>query len=140
MSASPDYAYGRDTTAEFFYYAKHFNKDIEVVGEVWPKLFQPDYSEIITRLVQGRPQAIYSCFWGGDLSSFIDQASIYALLKGRDFFAVNMADYTVLTAVKNLPERINSGNRYLRSSPKTPANPPWPHASRAQSKNPPTQP
>ncbi|NYT84851.1 ABC transporter substrate-binding protein [Pollutimonas harenae] len=138
MSASPDYAYGRDTTAEFFYYAKHFNKDIEVVGEVWPKLFQPDYSEIITRIVQERPQAIYSCLWGGDLSSFIDQASIYALLNGRDFFAVNMADYTVLTAVKNLPKGIHSGNRYLRSFPNTPANQAWGDAYRAAYKDLPT--
>ncbi|MGB6103127.1 MAG: ABC transporter substrate-binding protein [Pusillimonas sp.] len=138
MSASPDYAYGRDTTAEFFQYAKHFNKDIEVVGEVWPKLFQPDYSEVITRLVQGRPQAMYSCLWGGDLSSFIEQANIYALLKGLDFFAVNMADYTVLTAVKNLPEGIHSGNRYLRSFPDSPANQAWADAYRAAYKDLPT--
>ncbi|MFM7503493.1 MAG: ABC transporter substrate-binding protein, partial [Betaproteobacteria bacterium] len=30
MSVSPDYAYGRDTTAEFLEYLKYFNKDIEV--------------------------------------------------------------------------------------------------------------
>jgi branched-chain amino acid transport system substrate-binding protein len=78
MSISPDYAYGRDTTAEYFEYLKHFNKDIEVVGQVWPKLFQADYSENITRLVQGKPQALYSALWGGDMTSFIDQAGIYA--------------------------------------------------------------
>jgi branched-chain amino acid transport system substrate-binding protein len=125
MTVSPDYAYGRDTTAEFIEYLKYFNKDIEVIGEVWPKLFQPDYSESITRLVQGRPQAIYSCVWGGDLTSFIDQANIYALFKDRQFFAVNMADYAVLTAVKSVPENLHSGNRYLKSFPNTPANTNW---------------
>ena len=125
MTISPDYAYGRDTTAEFLEYLKHFNKDVEVIGEVWPKLFQPDYSESITRLVQGRPQAIYSCVWGGDLTSFIDQASIYALFKDRQFFAVNMADYAVLTAVKSVPENLHSGNRYLKGFPNTPANTNW---------------
>lgn len=125
MSVSPDYAYGRDTTAEFFLYLKHFNKDIEVTGEVWPKIFQPDYSEVITRLVQGRPQAIYSALWGGDLSSFIDQGNIYALFKDPQFFAVNMADYTVLTQIKNVPPNLHSGNRYLRSFPNTSDNNAW---------------
>lgn len=125
MTCSPDYAYGRDTTAEFMQYLKHFNKDIEVSGEVWPKLFQPDYSEVITRMIQGKPQAIYSCLWGGDLSSFIDQANIYAMFKDRQFFAVNMADYTVLTKIKNVPENLHSGTRYLRSFPNTPTNNAW---------------
>ena len=125
MSISPDYAYGRDTTAEFFEYLKYFNKDIEVTNEVWPKLFQADYSESITRLLQGKPQAIYSALWGGDLTSFIDQASIYALFKDRQFFGVNMADYAVLTAVKTVPAGLHSGNRYLKSFPKTPANAAW---------------
>jgi branched-chain amino acid transport system substrate-binding protein len=125
MTVSPDYAYGRDNTAEFMEYLKHFNKDIEVIGEVWPKLFQPDYSESITRLIQGRPQAIYSCIWGGDLTSFMDQANIYALFKDRQFFAANMADYAVLTAVKAVPENLHSSNRYLKSFPSTSANANW---------------
>ncbi len=134
MTVSPDYAYGRDTTAEFIEYLKHFNKDIEVIGEVWPKLFQPDYSESITRLLQGRPQAIYSCVWGGDLTSFIDQANIYALFKDRQFFAVNMADYAVLTAVKGVPENLHSGNRYIKNFPNTTANTNWSNEYLAKNK------
>lgn len=125
MTCSPDYAYGRDTTAEFLLYLKRFSKDIEVTGEVWPKLFQPDYSELLTRLVQGKPQAMYSALWGGDLTSFIDQGNIYALFQNLQFFAVNMADYTVLSAVKNIPPGLHSGNRYLRSFPANPANRAW---------------
>jgi len=134
MTVSPDYAYGRDTTAEFIEYLKYFNKDVEVTGEVWPKLFQPDYSESITRLLQGRPQAIYSCVWGGDLTSFIDQASIYALFKDRQFFAVNMADYAVLTAVKSVPGNLHSGNRYIKNVPATAANANWCNAYQARFK------
>lgn len=138
MTCSPDYAYGRDTTAEFLLYLKRFNKDVEVVGDVWPKLFQPDYSEILTRLVQGKPQAIYSALWGGDLTSFIDQGNIYALFKNLQFFAVNMADYTVLSTVKNMPPGLHSGNRYLRSFPSSPANNAWADAYFAKHKEMPT--
>jgi branched-chain amino acid transport system substrate-binding protein len=85
MTVSPDYAYGRDTTNEFIEYLKFFNPSVEVIGDVWPKLFQADYTESVTRLLQGKPQAIYSALWGGDLTSFIDQASIYGLFKDREF-------------------------------------------------------
>ena len=134
MTVSPDYAYGRDTTAEYFEYLKHFNKDIEVVGQVWPKLFQADYSENITRLVQGKPQALYSALWGGDMTSFIDQAGIYALFKDKQFFSPNLAEYAVLTAVKSVPPNMHSGNRYLRSFPNTPANNAWADAYQAKFK------
>src|SRR5487761_1943493 len=101
MTCSPDYAYGRDTTAQYVEYLKMFYPEIEVVGEAWPKLFQPDYTEVITKILQAKPQALYSCLWGGDLTSYIDQGNIYALFGATQFFAVNMADYTALTAVKN---------------------------------------
>lgn len=138
LTCSPDYAYGRDTTAEFLLYLKRFNKDVEVVGEVWPKLFQPDYSEVITRMLQSKPQAIYSTLWGGDMSSFIDQGNIYGLFKNLQFFGVNMADYTLLTAVKNIPPNLHSGNRYLRSFPNSPANHAWADEYAAKYKGMPT--
>jgi branched-chain amino acid transport system substrate-binding protein len=135
MTCSPDYAYGRDTTAEFAEYLKFFNKDVEFVGEAWPKLFQADYSEVITRLLQVNPQAIYSCLWGGDLTSFIDQANIYALFSGKQFFSVNAADYAVLTNVKNVPLGLHSGNRYLQSFPNNPGNTNWASSYQAKFKD-----
>lgn len=122
MTISPDYAYGRDTTAEFVEFARSFNADIQITGETWPRLFQPDYTENITRLSQGRPQAIYSCLWAGDLVTFVEQASIFGLFAQAQFFAVNMADYTTLQQVRNLPRGVHSGNRYLRNFPPVPEN------------------
>lgn len=138
VTCSPDYAYGRDATADFVEFLKHFNPDVEIVAEAWPKLFQADYTEVITKILQAKPQAMYSCLWGGDLTSFIDQSSIYALFSQMQFFAVNMADYTALTAVKNLPPGIHSGNRYLRTFPKNKANMDWGNAYFAKYKEYPT--
>jgi branched-chain amino acid transport system substrate-binding protein len=132
MTTSPDYAYGRDTTAEYMSYVKYFNPDVEVVGEAWPKLFQPDYTEVLTKILQTKPQALYSCLWGGDVTAFIDQGNIYALFGQVETFAVNMADYTALTAVKNLPKGIHSGNRYIKTFPNTPENAAWGDAYRAK--------
>ena len=132
MTCSPDYAYGRDTTAQFVEYLKHFAPDVEIVGETWPKLFQPDYTDVITKTLQIKPQALYSALWGGDLTSYIDQGNIYALFGQTEFFAVNMADYTALTVVKNLPKGIHSGNRYIKSFPSTPENAAWADAYRTR--------
>jgi branched-chain amino acid transport system substrate-binding protein len=132
MTTSPDYAYGRDTTGEYMSYVKHFNPDVEVIGEAWPKLFQPDYTEVLTKILQTKPQALYSCLWGGDVTAFIDQGNIYALFGQVETFAVNMADYTALTAVKKLPKGIHSGNRYIKTFPNTPENAAWADAYRAK--------
>jgi branched-chain amino acid transport system substrate-binding protein len=132
MTCSPDYAYGRDTTAQYVEYLKHFKPGVEVLAEAWPKLFQPDYTEVITKILQTKPQALYSCLWGGDLTSFIDQANIYSLFGQLETFAVNMADYTALTAVKNLPKGIHSGDRYIKTFPNTPQNAAWGDQYRAK--------
>jgi len=132
MTCSPDYAYGRNTTAEFVEYLKHFSPDVEIVSDSWPKLFQADYTEVVTKILQTKPQALYPCLWGGDLTSFIDQGNIYALFGQIETFAVNMADYTALTAVKNLPPGIHSGNRYIKTFPKTPQNAAWADQYRAK--------
>lgn len=121
-TCSPDYAYGRTTTAEFMEYTKYFNSDVEVLGEAWPKLFQPDFTEVITRILQWKPDALYSALWGGDLVSFIDQSNLYALFGQMETFAVNLGDYPVLTAVEQLPEGIRSGSRYNKVIPQSAEN------------------
>lgn len=125
MSCSPDYAYGRDNTSLFLEYLKRFHPEVEVIGETWPKLFQADYTENITKILQTKPQALYSALWAGDLVSFIDQSSIYNLFAQTSLFAINMADYTTLTAVKNLPAGIHSAARYLKTFPAVAENAAW---------------
>ncbi len=132
MSCSPDYAYGRDNTSLFLEYLKKFHPEVEVVGKTWPKLFQADYTENITKILQVKPQALYSALWAGDLVSFVDQSSIYNLFSQSTVFAINMADYTTLTAVKNLPAGIHSAARYLKTFPANAENAAWGEAYHAK--------
>ena len=55
-----------------------------------------------------------------------------------EVFAINMADYTALTVVKNLPKGIHSGNRYIKTFPKTDRNAAYADAYRAKYKEYPT--
>jgi branched-chain amino acid transport system substrate-binding protein len=132
MSCSPDYAYGRDNTSLFMEYLKRFHPEVELVGETWPKLFQADYTENITKILQTKPQALYSALWAGDLVSFIDQSTIYNLFSETTLFAINMADYTTMTAVKNLPAGIHSSSRYLKTFPATAENAAWGESYKAK--------
>ena len=134
-TCSPDYAFGRDTTAQFIEYLKHFMPDIEVISQGWPKLGQPDFTEVITKILQAKPQALYSALYAGDLSAFVNQGNIYALFGAMQAFIPAMGDLPVLTAVKNLPAGIQSANRYLPNFPDTPANHAWGAAYRKANNN-----
>jgi branched-chain amino acid transport system substrate-binding protein len=123
-TCSPDYAYGRDTTAQYLQFLKQFNPDLEVVTDAWPKLGQPDFTEVITKLIQAKPQALFTLLYAGDLSAFVNQGNIYALFSQMAVATPNV-DYPVLAAIKNLPPGIQSATRYLETFPDTPANKEW---------------
>ena len=122
MSVNPDYAYGRDSDDTFFWALQKFSPGHKVIGKGWPKIFQPDYTEVITQIAREKPEAIYSSLWGGDLVSFIDQASLYGIFKNTEFFAINLADYTTMSAIKNLPKGLHSATRYVAAWPNTQEN------------------
>lgn len=122
MTCSPDYAYGRDNTAEFIQYAKVFEPSIEVVDQLWPKLFAPDYTESITKMLQVKPQAVYSALWGGDLVAFIEQSNLYRLFQNTAFFSGGLGDPPILTAIKQLPPGLNTVYRYNKKYPPFPEN------------------
>ncbi len=125
MVCSPDYAYGRDTSAEFLEYLKTFEPGVELAGDTWPKLFAADYTENITKILQVKPQALYTALYGGDLVTFVDQGNLYELFGQSKVFAVNMADYTTMREIKKLPKGIHSSNRYLSTFPASKANEEW---------------
>jgi branched-chain amino acid transport system substrate-binding protein len=124
-TCSPDYAFGRDTTAQFVEFLKHFKPDVEVISQSWPKLGQPDFTEVITKILQAKPQALYSALYAGDLSAFVNQGNVYALFGVMQVFVPAMGDLPVLTTVKNLPAGIQSACRYLPAFPDTSDNAAW---------------
>src|SRR6201995_4198615 len=123
-TCSPDYAYGRDVTAQYLQFLKMFDPDIEVVTDAWPKLGQPDFTEVITKLIQAKPQALFTLLYAADLSAFVNQANVYALFSQMTVGTPNV-DYPVMAAIKNLPPGIQSATRYLETFPATAANKEW---------------
>lgn len=135
MTIGPDYGYGRDTTEQFVRYLKHFSPNQQVLGEAWPKMFQPDYTEFISKIQQQKPQALFTCLIGGDLVSFIDQGNLYGLFQDIELFAIALADFTTITQVKTMPRNVHSGTRYLSSFPDTKENAAWANTYTAKFKD-----
>jgi branched-chain amino acid transport system substrate-binding protein len=123
MAISPDYAYGRDGNLRFFDAMRELQPDINVGTELWPALFEPDYTPLIQQILDAQPDAFYSVLWGGDLVAFIQQATPFGLFEEVEFFTPNVADSLVLDSVGgDLPAGIHTGSRFAIGSPDTEAN------------------
>ena len=61
----PDYAYGRDQWMELKWGLDKLGVKYQVVGEYWPKLYEPDYTSYVTAIMKAAPDILVSGFWGG---------------------------------------------------------------------------
>jgi len=73
----PDYEYGQMTTKAFVAWLKKNKPEVEIIGQGWPKLGEADYTPFITALLGAKPEAVFSCLWGGDFVNFSKQARPY---------------------------------------------------------------
>ncbi|UOM35329.1 ABC transporter substrate-binding protein [Acuticoccus sp. I52.16.1] len=80
-----DYAWGRDSWSLFSTALKALKPDVKVVAELFPRFGAPDYSAEISRLQALRPDVILSTSWGGDLETFVRQASQRGLTASSTF-------------------------------------------------------
>ncbi len=76
----PDYEFGHIQADAFERRLKENKKDVEIIGKVWPKLGETDYTSYITAIIAAKPDAVYGNLFGSDLIGFTKQA------KGYDFF------------------------------------------------------
>ncbi len=80
-----DYAWGRDSWEVFRLTLQALKPDVKIVAELFPKFGAPDFSSEVTRLQALRPDVVLSTAWGGDLDTFLRQASQRGLLKHSQF-------------------------------------------------------
>jgi branched-chain amino acid transport system substrate-binding protein len=80
-----DYAWGRDSWEIFRNTLQALRPDVKIVAEMFPKFGAADFSTEVTRLQALRPDVVLSTAWGGDLDTFLRQASQRGLLKTSQF-------------------------------------------------------
>ena len=82
-----DYAFGRDSVNTFVEFLKKYNPKVEVIGQGWPKVGEPDFTPHITALSNARPQAVYDDLFAGDGVTFAKQGAMYGYLRSDKVFS-----------------------------------------------------
>ena len=80
MIIGPDYEFGHIQAEAFERRLKENKKDVEIIGRLWPKGGETDFTSYITAIIAAKPDAVYGNLFGSDLIAFTKQA------KGYDFF------------------------------------------------------
>jgi branched-chain amino acid transport system substrate-binding protein len=100
-----DYAWGRDSWEIFKNAMLALKPDAKVVAELFPKFGATDFSTEVSRLQALKPEVILSTSWGGDLDTFIRQASRRGLTRNSQF---------VLPLAESSLERLGSASARQR--------------------------
>ncbi|WP_413205818.1 ABC transporter substrate-binding protein [Rhodospirillum sp. A1_3_36] len=101
---NPDYDYGHVSRDDLLAAMDQLGMDYEVVAELWPKLYYPDYSSYIQALKEVKPDIVITALWGGDFMAFLKQANAAALFD--DMRVANFdtgANYDILVALGDTP-------------------------------------
>jgi len=81
----PDYSYGHNAYDHFKIVMSKLNPSAQTVYEGWPKLGTSEFTEHITKIIDAKPDLLYSSLWGGDYVAFYKQANGYGLFNKMHF-------------------------------------------------------
>ena len=105
-----DYAWGRDSWELFRNALLALKPDVKIVAELFPKFGATDYSTEISRLQALHPDVILSTSWGGDLDTFVRQASQRGLMKSS-LLVLPLAESSLERLGNALPDGVIVGAR-----------------------------
>jgi branched-chain amino acid transport system substrate-binding protein len=69
----PDYSYGHEICDIFNAAIKKLDPKAQIVAELFPKMFTPDYSPHISKILGEKPTVVYNVLWGADSTRFFNQ-------------------------------------------------------------------
>ncbi|MEK6721008.1 MAG: ABC transporter substrate-binding protein [Chloroflexota bacterium] len=72
---APDYEFGHLQSEAFVSKLRQLRPDVEIVTEQFPKLGEKEFTPVITSVLAGNPEAVYSANFAGDLITFTKQAA-----------------------------------------------------------------
>jgi branched-chain amino acid transport system substrate-binding protein len=85
MVLGPDYELGHIQAEAFERGLKEHRRDVEILGRVWPRLGETDFSSCLAAIRAAKPDAVYSNLFGSDLIEFTRQAKAYDLFTNLAF-------------------------------------------------------
>lgn len=86
-----DYAYGRDSWEMFIGALRRLNPDVKVVGEIWVRFLETEYTAPVSQLLSLRPDVIHTVNWGAGLTALIRQGLVRGLFGGQSLWVMTTA-------------------------------------------------
>jgi branched-chain amino acid transport system substrate-binding protein len=96
----------------------------ELVATLWPKLYEPDYAEVIRALQNAKPDIVVTALWGGDFIAFLKQVAATDLLESARLANFDTGgNYDVMVALGDTPPPgLILSARHHNNWPETPLN------------------
>lgn len=100
----PDYDYGHVSWTDLQLALEELGVEYESVADLWPKLYEPDYSIYINALQTAKPDIVVTALWGGDFIAFIKQAATTRFFETTRLANFDTgANYDVMMALGDQP-------------------------------------
>lgn len=120
----PDYDYGHVSWRDLEQALAATGVRYEVVGQLWPRLYEPDYTAYIRQLKAANADVIVVALWGGDFVAFLKQVLSAGLLDGVTLANFDTGgNYDVLESLgRQAPPGLILSARHHNNWPDTPRN------------------
>jgi len=121
--AGDDYEFGHAIGGALWSHLKKIKPDVELVGESWWKVGEPDLIPYITNIIAADPDVLISCTGGASMHNIMKAAKSTEMTKKLPLWIHGATDYLVIKPLgKEAPEGVLSTVPYLYYYPESPQN------------------
>ena len=119
-----DYDYGHVSLQDLRISLDQLGVKYDLVATLWPKLYEPDYSDVIRALQGARPDVVVTALWGGDFIAFLKQVAATDLPENARLANFDTGgNYDVMVALGDSPPPgLILSARHHNNWPDTPLN------------------
>lgn len=119
-----DYDYGHVSWQDLESSLAQLGVRYQLVAQVWPKLYEPDYSVHIAALRKAKPDIVVAALWGGDFIGFLKQSMSAGLTREAKLANFDTGgNYDTLTALDGqAPQGLILSARHHNNWPDTARN------------------
>lgn len=121
--AGDDYEYGHAIANSVWNHLKTLKPDIQLLGQSWWKVGEPDFTPYITAILSAKPDAVIIATGGASCVPFLKAAAATGFNKSVPFFMHTATEMSTLAPLGlNAPEGVLGTSNYYYYYPETPEN------------------
>ncbi len=118
-----DYEYGHAIADATWEYLKKIKPEVQLLGQSWWKVREPDFTPYITAMLSAKPDAVIIATGGADCVPFLKAAKATGFNERVPFIMHTATELSTLKALgKNGPEGVLGTSNYFHYYPDSPEN------------------